>query len=98
MTRARFWSPALLLPLLLALFAVLPAAALGQIGAAQTPTGTDVQYRALTTSTSTFTLSAKEKLVIQLVNKQRASRGLAPVRAHVALVKAARAHSAEMVH
>jgi uncharacterized protein YkwD len=98
MTRARFWSPALLLPLFLALFAALPSAALAQIGAAQTSTGTDVQYRALSTSTSTFTLTTKEQLVIQLVNKQRTSRGLASLRANVALVKAARGHSAEMVH
>jgi uncharacterized protein YkwD len=98
MKRAHVWSPALLLPLLLVLFAGLPSLACAQIGAAQTPTGTDVQYRALSTSTSTFTLTAKERLVIQLVNKQRTSRGLAPVRAHVALVKAARGHSAEMVH
>jgi uncharacterized protein YkwD len=99
MGSARFWSPALLLLLLLLVILVaLPSAAFAQIGAAQTPAGTDTQYQALSTSTSTFTLTAKEKLVIQLVNKQRASRGLAPVRFHVALVKAARAHSAEMVH
>ncbi len=98
MRRGRFWSPALLLPLLLVTFAGLPSAALAQIGAAQTPTGTEVQYRALSTSTSTFTLTAKEKLVIRLVNKARTSRGLAPVRANVALVRAARGHSVEMVH
>jgi len=97
MKRTHFWSLALL-PLSLVVLAGLPSAAFAQIGAAQTPTGTDVQYRALSTSTSTFTLTTKEKLVIQLVNKQRTSRGLAPVRAHVTLVKAARGHSAEMVH
>jgi uncharacterized protein YkwD len=96
--RARFWSPALLLPLLLVAFAGLPSAAFAQVGDAQMPTGTEVQYRALSTSTSAFTLTAKERLVIQLVNKARTSRGLAPVRANVPLVKAARGHSAEMVH
>jgi uncharacterized protein YkwD len=96
--RARCWSPALLLPLLLVALAGLPSAASAQIGAAQSPTGTEVQYRALTTSTSTFTLTAKEKLVIRLVNKARAARGLAPVRANRPLVRAARGHSVEMVH
>lgn len=98
MKRACFWSPALLLPLLLAAFAVLPSAAIAQIGAAQTPTGTEVQYRALATTAPAFKLTAKERLVIQLVNKARAARGLAPVRANRALVKAARGHSVEMVH
>jgi uncharacterized protein YkwD len=68
-----------------------------QIGAAQTPAG-DVQYRALSTPAPTFTLTAKEKLVIQLVNKARASHELAPVRAHKTLVRAARGHSTDMVH
>ncbi len=81
----------------LLVLAVCPATALAQIGAAQTTPGTVPQYRALTTA-PTFTLSAKELLVMQLVNKERTSRGLAPVSYHVSLVKAARAHSAEMVH
>lgn len=98
MKKTCFWSPALLLPLLLAAFAVLPSAATAQVGAAQVPTGTEVQYRAFSTSAPAFKLTAKERLVIQLVNKARAARGLAPVRANKALVKAARRHSAEMVH
>lgn len=97
MRRASFVSPALLLLTLLVL-ALLPATALAQIGAAQTPTGADVQYRDLTAAAPTFTLTAKEQLVIQLLNKERTSRGLAPVSANASLVKAARAHSTEMVH
>jgi uncharacterized protein YkwD len=95
--KAGFAGLALLL-LLVATFALLPASALAQIGAAQLPTGADTQYLNLSAPSGTFTLTAKEQLVIQLVNKARASRGLAPVRANVALVKAARGHSAEMVH
>jgi uncharacterized protein YkwD len=94
--RAGFMTPLLVIAVMLVV-ALLPATALAQIGAAGAPTGADLQYRALT-STPTFTLSAKELLVIRLVNQQRTSRGLAAVKANVALVKAARAHSAEMVH
>jgi uncharacterized protein YkwD len=95
--RANLWSPALLLFLLVTLL-VLPGSAVAAIGSAQTPTTTDTQYRALSSPVCTFTLTTKEKLVIGLVNKQRAAHGLVPVRARVVLVKAARGHSADMVH
>ena len=87
-----------ILLLLVATSALLAASALAQVGAAQLPTGADAQYLCLPAPSPTFTLTAKEKLVIQLVNKARTARGLAPVKASVPLVKAARAHSAEMVH
>lgn len=83
---------------LVAACAALPASALAQIGTAQSPTGTDTQYLASADSQPAFTLTTKERLVIGLVNKERSKRGLAAVRANVSLVKAARAHSAEMVH
>jgi uncharacterized protein YkwD len=95
--RTCLWSPAFLLFLLVTLL-VLPGSAVAEVGSAQTPTGADTQYLAQSAPTPTFTLTTKEKLVIQLVNKQRTARGLAPVRAQVALVKAARGHSADMVH
>lgn len=47
--------------------------------------------RAATTPTTT------EKRIISLVNKERAKRGLAPVRFNTNLTLAARAHSREMV-
>jgi uncharacterized protein YkwD len=95
--RVCVWGPTVLL-FLLATLLVIPGIAVAQIGSAQTPTGAATQYRALSTSTTTFALTSKEQLVIQLVNRQRTARGLAPVRATVTLVRGARGHSTEMVH
>ncbi len=97
MKRVYVCGPALLV-LLSAVALVIPSMAAAEIGSAQTPTGATTTYRAVSTTTTTFTLTAKEQLVIQLINKQRTARGLAPVRASVVLVKAARGHSTEMVH
>ncbi|MBN2205074.1 MAG: CAP domain-containing protein, partial [Thermoleophilia bacterium] len=47
-------------------------------------------------SAETLTAADAEARVIELVNKERTSRGLAPVRLHEDLLDAARAHSSEM--
>jgi uncharacterized protein YkwD len=45
---------------------------------------------------TTITLTSQEKLLVQLINKERTKRGLAAVKVQFNLMKAARAHSAEM--
>jgi uncharacterized protein YkwD len=45
---------------------------------------------------TTVALTSQEKLLVQLINKERTKRGLAVVKVQFNLTKAARAHSAEM--
>ena len=80
---------------------IVPASALAKVNGGQSPIGALVRsqttFLAATTTTTSLQLSAKEQLVIDLINRERAKYGLQPVRAQLALMKAARAHSAEMV-
>lgn len=86
---------AVVIAITVCLLAVSPSLALAKVQSGDPPpgasmTGTTQQATAL------FTLTTNEQRVIQLINAQRTRRGLVPVSANLSLMKAARAHSAEM--
>lgn len=49
------------------------------------------------TNPSNFSLTADEKLMLDLVNKERVANGLAPLKVNPTLTQVARAHSADMI-
>jgi uncharacterized protein YkwD len=55
-----------------------------------------VMFSAAPSAQAAVTLSKAEQAVLNAVNKERADRGLPRLRAHASLMKAARAHSADM--